>query len=211
MRALGWIREEKTNNDYIFISKGEIFKLYKLNPRLSSFKCKIVLDSNDPIRVIITKLASKLIEANLQKQEYTINLRQQTYSFNSRVDPKPKDRYFFSKRQRRNLQRSELVQKPKPTSEKELLSLSCIGFGKQINKSTSTGCRLKKAMADLGILKVTKHIEVYIDMLGDRPKQLRFLGALKMRPYLFKNIWFFKGIAYRRKMDSLIYIKYYRL
>ena len=178
----GWIRED--GGDYIFISKQELYHILRLPLTRISFKCRILISVTESIRDIISKLASKILEANLHRQDFLYRLRRSfSYSSNSKG-------VFVGK------YTNNSPQKFLPMSAAVKIVLSSTGFGNIVGASKSTGNRLKLNMVRLGLIAVTPNISLYKDVQGDYS---RYLSTRDKYPQL--NLYYSYGKIYQRQAD----------
>jgi len=158
---LGWIRKDGGN--YVFIRLARLYRNYQLPYSRMQQRCKITIDNLEPIGVIITKLASKLIEANLLRQEYVLSLKHVSLSSSEKRGLSPKDRNLLDI-YTRNVQMK--------SGNKETV-LSCKTFGSILGKSKSSGHAYKQHMVDLGLIEAERRYKVVGSFWSERVKKKR--------------------------------------
>jgi len=189
MVAAGWVR--KDGDDYIFISKNELYKILRLPLNRISFKCRVQISVTESIRDIKSKLASKVLEANLHRQEFLYGLRR-SFSYSSNSEGELRDKYT-KKSSHRFL----------PMSAAGKTVLSCMGFGKMFGVSRSAGHKIKQDMIRLGLISATPNISLYRDVKGDYS---RYLSVKAKYPKI--NVYYSHGKIYQRYPDGIALLAY---
>lgn len=182
MLRLGWIRVEDSG-DWVFVSRKEFFRLLNISKEKLFLKCKIQISFRERISAVITKLASKLLEANLTRQEFIIESghRYPNKSLGE-LDDKGKKIIQY---------RHVLF-----VGEASKVRLSVFGFGRLIGKGKSAGHALKKKMIDMGLIKAEPDYYLARDVKHDYNL---FLKMKRRDPMLFYRL----GKVYRRRADKI--------
>ena len=151
MRRMGWIRVE--NSDYIFITKNQLYINLGLPRAKMTFKCCLFIDANDSIGDIIKKLASKLIETNLKRQDFLKGVKKRYLSNRLvRLDRKYK-KYFRSRTAMDTSGAGNTVISCKTT-------LSCGKMGELLGVSKSRACQIKRSLINAGMLSAEPNFVV---------------------------------------------------
>jgi len=199
----GWIR--KDGDHFVFIKLSRLYRNYQLPYTQSQRTCMIALGRKDSIRDIKTKLASKLIEANITRQEYVLRLKKLALSSSERRGLcKPKDNILLSIYTKGHINFDPMSEEPakeylKKRESKETV-LSCKAFGRILNLSTSAAHKAKKDMIRLGLIEAEGRTKVFRASVNTIEKW----NAVKSKLRSFKrNIYFSNGAVHEVTADHI--------
>ena len=170
---MGWIRKDAGGN-FVFIKLSKLYRNYYLPHSKSQRTCKIVLGQTDKVREIKIKLASKLLEANLLRQEYVLKLKHEAVSSPEKSGLLwSKDRNLLHN-YRNNLKNVKGLKK----RENAKTVLSCKSFGRMLGLSTSSGHAIKSEMVRLNLITCEPQSKVFrknftLELWNARKSELR--------------------------------------
>lgn len=175
MLKLEWCIED--NGDIVFRKRQDLYSMYDLPKHKATFKCRVFIDSEDSIPVIMKKLAPRVIEANLIRQEVFIRKRR-GHSYNSIVNERGKDNNNYRIRNGNySLTTSGVSSKP---------LISCWGIGRLFGRSRTFGHSLKVELAQMGLIEVEKQpLRLMKRCRGNYKAYLRFKESRNNMPGLF--------------------------
>ncbi len=185
MILLGWAKHE--GQDLVFVSLKTIYKKFRLPYKRLQYVCKIGIKVFESVGDIITKLASRLVEANLYRQRYILEVKQMRYSSSSK-GLNSKDKEILSK----------YANEPFGMSEAHDTTMSCKRFGSLIGRSRSVGYLLKKKMQEMGLIEVLPNISLVRDVRFIYPLFLKMKNK-----YPEQNLFYSKGKVFTRGADRI--------
>ncbi len=196
MKRLGWIKQN--GSDYVFISYKEMFIKYKLNKKQFNYHKIINVSSDDSTDLLITKLASILLEANIDRQISTIAVRAEihkpTHSQSSvgRLATKYKNKGW-------NYKYSTNV-----SARFNDVVLSCKGFGGLIGRGRTAGKLLKKKLVEMECITVETNQVLLRDFKGRYDLYL----LMKARSKTPERMFWYSGKAWNREPDFIASFNY---
>lgn len=190
MILLGWAKWD--GEDLVFITLTKLYRKLRLPFKRLQYASRIVIGHADTIRQLITKLASKLVEANLVRQEHVLKVKRgKRYSSITRKGLSDKDNALLSK----------YASKSFAVSEAFDTTMSCRRFGALLGLSQASGRILKAQMVELGLITV----EPTVDLLRDVRFNYNLYLKIKERCGS-SNVYYSGGKVWRRGADRITFI-----
>lgn len=146
---LGWAKRD--GNDIIFIRLQDIYKQQNLPLHRFANTCTFTTTRQVTIKQLIALLGSKLLEANLERQRFMMQLR------SHRDHSGEKGRAIHSKD--KNVRKLSYVPNNLNGSLGKTV-MSCNGFGRLLGRGTTSGANVKQLMLQMGLIEAETHLRL---------------------------------------------------